>query len=143
MTPTAPCAHITLPNPELETVFVIDAHLQMADGFVRCCHCNAHYLVEMMDLQSATVLYRVARVEPDAVAKTVRSLTRGSCDINRARSEVFSVSNAAVTLDGFLILEQGQFSRWYDASSKDIPTGNWRDLPCNGALVQATINQAN
>ncbi|MDG2276386.1 MAG: hypothetical protein P8L31_00380 [Pseudomonadales bacterium] len=134
-----PCTHITRANPELETVFVIDAHLQMADGFVRCRHCDAHYLLEMVDLTPTTVLYRAARIEPAAVAKTVRSLTQGSCDINRARSEVFSVLNSATALDGLLTLEQGQFSQWYKTSRQTIPTGNWRDLPCDGSLIQATI----
>lgn len=132
-----PCIHITVPQPELETLFVLDAHLQMADGFVRCPECNAHYLLETVDLAARRVAYRISRLAPSSVAKTVQSLKKGSCDINRARNEVFSVSNGAQKLNAVMVAENGAFIQLIEQPRETLPNESWRDLSCDGTLLTA------
>lgn len=133
----APCTHLTTVAPDLETIFVLDSHLQMADGFVRCTECETHYLLEMVDLTTEAVLYRVSRVNAEAVAKTVRSLSKGSCDLDRARNEVFTVANGACPLDALLLYANGRYTGLVPNPKPDLPAISWRQLPCDGALIEA------
>lgn len=130
------CIHLKAPEPELSPVFVLDTHLHMTDGFVRCPHCDAHYLLEMLDLTADTALYRISRLAAEDVARTVRSLTKGSCDINRARDEVFSIANGASKLDVLLVAENGHFTELVPAPDEPLPAGSWRDLPCDGRWIR-------
>ena len=132
-----PCSHITVTHPRLETLFVLDAHLQMADGFVRCPECDAHYLLETVDLSAQQVAYRISRLVPSAVIKTVQSLKKGSCDIHRARNEVFSVSNGAQKLDAILVAENGTFVHLINKPRQSVPNESWRDLSCDGTLLRS------
>tara|TARA_B100000959_G_scaffold261178_2_gene298480 strand:- start:203 stop:631 length:429 start_codon:yes stop_codon:yes gene_type:complete len=133
----APCAHLRTVAPDLETIFVLDSHLQMADGFVRCTECETHYLLEMVDLTSKAVLYRVSRLNAETVAKTVRSLNKGSCDLDRARNEVFTLSNGACPLDALLLYADGGYTGLVPNPRPDLPAIGWRELPCDGALIAA------
>ena len=132
-----PCKHLLTPQPELETLLVLDAHLQMADGFVRCPQCDAHYLLETVDLAARRVAYRISRLAPSAVAKTVQSLKKGSCDINRARNEVFSVSSGAQKLNAIMVAENGTFIQLIERPRETVPNKSWRDLSCDGTLLNA------
>ena len=126
--------HDTLLEPELETLFVLDSHLYLTDGFVRCRKSDRHFLVEAFDLKANTTLYRVSHLSAESVAKTIRSLTQGSCDINRAKNEVFSIANTSEALACVLVAEQGAFTKGIAIADREtLPTQSWRDLPCDGS----------
>lgn len=125
-------------QPELEVLYVLDSHLHMTDAFARCARCDAHYLLEMVDISGTTAVFRISAVGADAVAKTIRSLTRGSCDINRARNEVFSLSASTQALDTLLVMRAGVFTEAVTKpETMTLPTRSWRELPCDGSLIAA------
>ena len=122
-----------LRDPSLETLFVLDTHLYMTDGFVRCSKSNAHYLLEAFDLKANATLYRVSSLDAESVVKTIQSLTKGSCDINRAKNEVFSIANGAEALPCVLVGVAGKFLPAIDTGGETLPTESWRNLPCDGS----------
>ena len=124
-------------QPELDTLFVLDSHVQLTDAFVKCRRCDAHYLVELADLADGQGLFRVSAMAADAVEQTVRSLRKGSCDIDRARNEVFNLSTAAHELDGVLIMQDGAFSAFVPRpDGMTLPRCSWRELPCDGSVIR-------
>ena len=137
MSAAKPCPHI-VQSPDLEIVFVMDQHLHATDGFARCRQCGAGYLFEMTDTAGDVSVFRLSAIDEAAMAATVRSLQKGSCDINRARSEVFSLSNGASALPVLLVMRKGTFT-----GTVPIPDGcelanrSRRELPCDGSLVRA------
>lgn len=136
MQPTQACPHL-VKQPELDTLFVLDSHVHLTDAFVQCRHCDAHYLVELADLGDGQGVFRISAIAADAVAQTIRSLHKGSCDINRARNEVFSLSTAARELDGLLLMRSGEFTAYVPRPDDlTLPRRSWRELPCDGSLVK-------
>jgi len=133
------CPHLAS-QPALDILYVLDSHLHMTDGFVQCADCGATFLVEMADTDNGTSLFRVSALSPSAVKDTIRSLQRGSCDINRARHEVFSVAGHAQELDALLIMQGGSFTHTVVRPAQLVlPKRSWRELPCDGTLVQAVL----
>ncbi len=129
------CQHLN-ERPALDTLFVLDSHVHLTDAFVRCLHCDAHYLVELADLAGSRALFRVSAIDPTAVQKTIHSLNKGSCDINRARKEVFSLSTAAEELDGLLLMVGGDFVAYLPRpADMTLPRKSWRTLPCDGNVL--------
>ena len=126
-------AHASLIDPQLETLFVLDTHLYLTEGFVRCRKSDRHYLFEAFDLKVDATLYRVSHLDAESVAKTIRSFTQGSCDINRAKNEVFSLASSAVQLPCALFARAGDFLGVVETGDVNLPTESWRDLPCDGS----------
>ncbi len=131
------CPHLAR-HPDLVVDYVLDSHLDMTDGFVHCRCCNQAYLLEMVDLDTNAAMFRVSTLASSRVSATIRSLQNGSCDVNRARNEVFSTANKATPLPGFLLREGGAFTRFVD-TQLTAPSGHWRTLPCDGALLRRAI----
>jgi hypothetical protein len=136
MTSATACPHLA-ERLQLETLYVLDHHLHITDGFVKCASCGATYLVEMADAADSAALFRISTVDPQAAAKTISSLQKGSCDINRGRSEVFSLSNTAGELPELLLMEHGTFTKLVARpDGAEIPKRSWRELPCDGKLIR-------
>ena len=131
------CPHLT-GQIDLEVVHVLDSHLHPTDGFARCRHCGAAYLFEMADTSGDVSVFRLSAVEPEAMAATVASLSKGSCDINRATSEVFSLANDSVELDQLLVMRAGEFCGVVPRPrGRALPRCSWRELDMNGGLIAA------
>ncbi len=91
-----------------------------------------------MDIAAPSWVYRVSTVDAQAYAATIRSLGRGSCDINRARNEVLALSTHARPLQRVLIATQGAFSATaHVPDDVRLPVGSWRELACDGSLAEA------
>ena len=132
------CPHLA-EKPQLKTDFVLDSHLNMTDAFVHCEECGATFLIELADMLGEINVFRISSLPPQAVASTVRSLTRGSCDITRARNEVFSVSSDSRELSELLVMVKGKLSGTVPRPQETIlPRRSWRELPCDGSLIRAT-----
>jgi hypothetical protein len=130
------CPHLN-ERLDLDVLFVLDSHIQLTDAFVRCRHCGATFLIEMADMDKDVCVFRMSGVPADAANKTIRSLQKGSCDINRARNEVFSLASSKQPCDALLLMRAGQFAGVV-ASPPDVslPNRSWRELPCDGALIR-------
>lgn len=129
------CKHLRL-HPELEILWTLDAYLHATDAYAKCRHCDAHYLVEMIDLKGKDAAFRIARLPSDYVTKTVRSLQKGSCDINRARNEAFALRSLSERLPVLLIMRDGQFAEAVSIEPDiQLPQASWRELPCDGSWL--------
>ncbi len=137
MSAAKPCPHI-VQSPDLDVVFVMDQHLHATDGFARCRACGVCYLFEMADTAGAVSVFRLSAIGEDAMFATVRSLQKGSCDINRARNEVFSLSNGASALPVLLVMREGTFTGTVPLPVDcNLPNRSWRELPCDGSVISS------
>lgn len=141
MSPAKACSHLAR-QPNLEVLFVTDTHPNLADAFMQCRDCGAHYLIELIDIAQGINAYRVACLPAEAVQATLRSLSKGSCDVNRASAELAHAANTAQTLGGVLLRDETRradtlWSYIAEVGNLQIPTANWRELPCDGQIIAA------
>ena len=135
------CPHLD-PHPDLEVLLITDAAVNLADAFVQCRSCGQDYLIELIDNRGPANAYRMAALAAEAAASTLRSLTRGSCDINRANAELAHIHQVAQQLPGVLIRDESDAAQalWrYVADTRQVklPTEHWRYLPCDGQIIAA------
>ena len=129
------CGHILSPQA-CQIDLVLDAHLQVADGLMSCQQCGQCYLIELCDIDSPVWCYRLSCVDVDAYATTLRSLGQGSCDLQRADREIFSLRHHAHNTDAVLLRKDGtNYALAYP--QQPPPTASWRELPCNGEVIRA------
>ena len=103
----------------------------------RCPQCGAGYLFEMADTDANLSIFRLSAIDGGAMAATIRSLEKGSCDIERARNEVFSLSSAARELPVVLVMRDGSFSDLLPLPDEvHLPARSWRELSCDGSLIR-------
>ena len=133
------CSHIKLGTTPFETLFVLEEHLGLASGLVECTSCEATYLLVLIDLAGNDRAYRVAAVEPAHAHAMVHTLSRGTCDIQRAVSEVQNLEsqstllNVTISMNGSTVIGLGRVT-----DTRDIPRDHWRTLPCDGRWVSQT-----
>ena len=117
--------------------FVFDAHLHATDGLARCAVCDRRYLFEMIDIAGPTSLFRLSTLSRDAADKTIRSLGKGSCDIERGRNEIFNLASGAEETKTLYVMQSGAFvGPATRPEGLRLPRGSWRELDCDGALLR-------
>ena len=132
------CAHVRLGVAPFERLFVIEEHLGLARGLVECKSCRSTYLLELIDLRGNDRAYRVAELDSSHAHALVRTLTRGTCDINRAEGELHHLENrsallpAVVTMRGGLVIGVRSLP-----DTRNVPKEHWRALPCDGQWLDA------
>ncbi len=137
-----PCEHLA-GEPTLHTELVLDAYLDLVDGFVRCAGCNQHYLLELVDLDADTRLYRVSLSDAAAVAATVRSINKGSCDLERARAEVLNLTTRSQPIEALLVKQRGRFQGLVPLAPEiTLPATSWRERPHTGDVIAALLRPA-
>jgi hypothetical protein len=130
------CSHLA-ERPDLDIEYALDSHLHVTDAFAKCARCNAHYLLELADMRGTVSVFRVSSLNAAAVAKTIASLNKGSCDINRARDEVFSLSATTQGTDILLVMRNGRFSEAVPQPlGLTLPNKSWRELACDGSVIE-------
>jgi hypothetical protein len=132
----APCSHLASAAPgsaPFTLVRILDEVGGVADAIVRCSVCEQAYLVELLDWSGPAKLtrrYRVSLVDEALLARFLKNLDRGSCDIKRAPAEKQSfesqtrLSALTLTLRGDDLSVIGSERVPPDA---DIPTTSWRE----------------
>lgn len=129
------CSHLAK-QPDIDVEYALDHHLYVTDAFAKCALCDAHYLIELADMRGVVAVFRVSTLGTEAVTKTIDSLKKGSCDINRARDEVFSLSASTHDTDVLLIMRNGRFTATVPRpQTLSLPNKSWRELACDGALI--------
>ncbi|MEM7078019.1 MAG: hypothetical protein AAF513_05255 [Pseudomonadota bacterium] len=125
------CAHLAR-RPDLKILWVLDSHVHWTDAYARCCRCEQAYLLETFDLRGNEALLRIAALPPVALQATLRSLRSGSCDLERARAETMHLASAATPTALVLRMHNGELIETLPCAV-ELPTRNWRELPCDGA----------
>ena len=118
---------------------MLDAQVHFTEAFARCRDCDTHFLLEAVDLKGAQTLLRVSTVDATALAKTLRALDQGSCDIHRARAEVASTAHRSQVLAQWLLMQSGEVLRWVAAPTGVSASATWREVPRPGELLEAVI----
>jgi hypothetical protein len=132
----APCTHLLHAEPDstpFTLVRILDEVGGVADAIVRCRTCEQAYLIELLDWSgpSKTIRqFRVSLVDEALLARFLKNLDRGSCDIKRAPAEKQSFESqtrlapVTVTLraeDLAVVAVEGV------AFTADVPMGSWRE----------------
>ncbi len=134
------CAHIEPPGaPELNVDRVLAMQVYPAEALATCASCGTGYLLELLDMQGDQCAYRVAAVDKTAFAATLKSLDKGSCDIQRGRDEIFNLAAGALRLNRVLISRAGAFNKWV-VTAENLPSDSWQELPMDGSWL-ARLNQ--
>jgi len=131
-----PCAHVANAAPgstPLTPVRVLDEVGGIADAIVRCNACQQAYLVELLDWSGPakqTRRYRVSLVDDALLARFLKNLDRGSCDIKRAPAEQESFASQTRLAPLALTLRADDLSviaAERVEAEEDIPMSSWRE----------------
>jgi hypothetical protein len=129
------CAHIVPGEAPFAIELVLDDAGGPTDALVRCRHCGAHWLLEMLDWRGRERLMRVSPLCASRVTALLANLERGSCDSGRAAAEVASATASVIALPCLLALDGRDFSITRLLAlppEQQMPRAGWRALPCDG-----------
>lgn len=135
MPPTKACnSHA---DQTLEIQQVLDAQLYWTDALLRCQACGQYLLGELIDMQAGERLYRLTAVSQAGAQAVLRSIETGSCDLQRAQTELDYLDNTGQLCDEVLLVEGDQQQTCTWPSGLSLPSASWRELACDGALLDA------
>ena len=103
------CEHVIL-KPDLDIVLVLEFQIQLLEALVTCRQCEAHYRIQAIDRESNTMLYQLNRLSSKHAKQTLRSVSRGSCSINRAKDEIAYLKSQSGPCERLLISHSGEFT---------------------------------
>ena len=126
------CAHVEPGARPFATLFVIEDYLGLASGLVACRTCGTTWLLELIDLSGGSRAFRVASVEPGHAAAMIRTLTRGTCDINRARGEIENLETRSPLQPVVLTMAADVVLGVQAVPLAEVPRAHWLALPCDG-----------
>ena len=81
------CKHLIL-KPDLDVVMVLQFEFYLREAITACRQCGTFYLIKARDFSQKSVLYDVSKLPAENTKKTIESVSRGSCSINRANDEL-------------------------------------------------------
>lgn len=138
MTDTDPCSH--LDQGRLEVVLPLDDYLGITEAEVRCSICNRSFLIELLDISGTQRAFRLTAIEQIIADQLVRDLTRGSCDAQRAATQVQAVKTLYAPSTFWLVTQHGAFSDLQlNQADTALPTCSWRELPLDGKWLANRI----
>lgn len=137
------CPHIQPGPVPWDVLLVLDDHLGPTDALTVCRTCGTPYLIEMLDWRHPLRLFRIYEPRTEAVQGLLRNLERGSCDIRRAGEEVRHFAQGAERLPWLVLLDTDahRVVALVDHPGP-VPGASWRELPCDGSLIDETGTQA-
>ena len=112
------CEHVIL-KPDLDIVLVLEFQIQLLEALVTCRQCEAHYRIQAIDRESNTMLYQLNRLSSKHAKQTLRSVSRGSCNINRAKDEIEFLKSQSGCCEHVLISHSGEFTETIENSLVD------------------------
>lgn len=133
-----PCKHLAPGEWPFQIDLVVDAELSFIDALAHCASCGETYLLELLDRRDDHTLFRVSMPGQSASADLLHSLSRGSCDLNRAGAEVQSLKSLEPYLPTLLLLDQQkpEIVALIDADESRLPATPARQLPCDGTWFE-------
>ncbi|MCZ6642398.1 MAG: hypothetical protein O7F71_12540 [Gammaproteobacteria bacterium] len=139
------CQHLKVGTYPFQLQLTLDEHLGFTDALVTCRDCDKAYLLEMLDWRGAERLFRVSLPDPERATQLVRDLTRGSCDITRAGSEIHHMQTTLPDSMYLIIIDQNYSPSGPAISGiapkpadRPLPSASWRELICDGEWLDYT-----
>ena len=124
------CKHLIL-KPDLEIVMVLRFEFYLGEAITACRQCGAFYLIKARDFSQKSVLYDVSKLPPENTKKTIESVNRGSCSINRANDELSFLKSHGSDCEYLVVSQSGEFTLTIPKQGlRNHPeTENWMDQP--------------
>jgi len=129
-----PCDHLKPDTYPLQLDLLIDAELTFTDALLSCRVCHQPYLLELLDRRGSDALFRLSMPDAEQCRQLLRDLNRGSCDLQRAHSELSSLQSMSPYLPYLLLLDcsEPKILQLLELPDIRLPGGSWRQLPCDG-----------
>ena len=102
------CKHLIL-KPDLEVVMVLRFEFYLCEAITACRQCGTFYLIKARDFSQKSVLYDVSKLPADNTKKTIESVSRGSCSINRANDELSFLKSHGFDCGYLVVSQSGEF----------------------------------
>ncbi len=125
-------------------ILPIDEHMGFTDALVRCTGCGAVYLLELLDQVGHYRALRISRVRQQHADALTHSLSRGSCDLNRAGDEIHHLRTSTQLAPWLLLVDWRQpvLQAVVEAPpDRALPTISWRELPGDGWWVRYALSK--
>ncbi len=136
MTSELPCEH--LDGGRLQLELLLDDWLGTAEAIVRCPRCQRDYLLELLDIHGGRRAWRLAPLDAEFSKRLIHDLARGSCDVNRAATEVHAVKAAHPVTRFVVVSADGSLSALRLITTERSQTStSWRDLSLDGQWLIA------
>ena len=123
------CKHLIL-KPDLEVAMVLRFEFYLREAITACRQCGTFYLIEAREFSEKSVLYNVSKLPPKNTKKTIESVNRGSCSINRANDELSFLKSHGSDCQYLVVSQNGEFTM--TIPKQDLRTHpemeNWVDL---------------
>ena len=128
------CKHLIL-KPDLEVVMVLRFEFYLSEAITACRQCGAFYLIKARDFSDKSVLYDVSKLPPKNTKKTIESVNRGSCSINRANDELSFLKSHGSDCEYLVVSQSGEFTL-------TIPKQGLRNHPETENWVDQTFRES-
>ena len=103
------CKHLIL-KPDLEVAMVLRFEFYLREAITACRQCGAFYLIKARDFPQKSVLYDVSKLPTENTKKTIESVSRGSCSINRANDELSFLKSHGSDCEYLVVSQNGEFT---------------------------------
>ena len=103
------CKHLIL-APDLEVVMVLQFEFYLREAITACRLCGAFYLITAREFSQKFVLYNVSKLPAENTKKTIESVSRGSCSINRANDELSFLKSHGSDCEYLVVSQNGEFT---------------------------------
>ena len=108
---------------------VLQFEFYLREAITACRQCGTFYLIKARDFSQKSVLYDVSKLPADNTKKTIESVSRGSCSINRANDELSFLKSLGSDCEYLVVSENGEFTLTIHKQALRIhpETENWID----------------
>ena len=122
------CKHLIL-KPDLEVAMVLQFEFYLREAITACKLCETFYLITARDFSQKLVLYNVSKLPAENTKKTIESVSRGSCSINRANDELSFLKSHGSDCEYLVVSQSGEFTLTIPKQGlRNHPeTENWMD----------------
>ncbi len=103
------CKHLILKS-DLEVVMVLRFEFYLREAITACRQCGTFYLIKARDFSDKSVLYDVSKLPSENTKKTIESVNRGSCSINRAKDEFSFLKSHGSDCAYLVVSQNGEFT---------------------------------
>ena len=128
------CKHLIL-KPDLEVLMVLRFEFYLREAITACRQCETFYLIKAREFSEMSVLYNVSKLPPENTKKTIESVNRGSCSINRADDELSFLKSHGSDCEYLVISQNGEFTL-------TIPKQGLRNHPETENLIDQTFKES-
>ena len=106
---------------------VLHFEFYLREAITACRQCGTFYLIKARDFSQKSVLYDMSKLPAENTKKTIESVSRGSCSINRTNDELSFLKSHGSDCEYLVISQNGEFTMTIPKQDLRIhpETENW------------------